>query len=85
MNYFNQLSPADLALLATTLALLLGKDKTPIEMDVLGNFIVQIGCVLLTMSAQAVFLEESKNPPLQDQVNHLTEIINKIQEQISEC
>lgn len=81
MTDLTQLSPADLALLATVFGLLLGCGKKPIEIDVLGNFIVQVGCVLLTMSAQAAFLEESAKPSLQDQVDHLTEIINSIQKQ----
>lgn len=47
-----QLNPEELILLATVIALLLAKDKTADELNVLGNLVVAIGSLLLVYAAQ---------------------------------
>jgi len=59
------LSPEDLTIITSTIAIALSKDKTAIEIDVLGNFIVGIGCLMLTIATQKEYLklqQEANNP-----------------------
>ena len=43
MTFIDNLSPEDLLILTNAIAISLSKDKSPIEIDVLGNFVVGIG------------------------------------------
>jgi len=45
MTFIDNLSPEDLLILTNAIAISLSKDKSPIEIDVLGNFVVGIGCL----------------------------------------
>ncbi|NSA17885.1 hypothetical protein FHU25_001845 [Clostridium saccharobutylicum] len=56
MINLNNLSPEDLLILTNILAVSFSEGKTAIEMDVLGNFFVGIGCLMLTMAAQKEYL-----------------------------
>ncbi|OFI05549.1 hypothetical protein CLOACE_16320 [Clostridium acetireducens DSM 10703] len=51
------LDSCEIAVLATTIALGMAKDKTPDELNVLGNFVVAVGGILLTIAA----LEQSQS------------------------
>lgn len=48
----NQLSPEETILIATVIALVLAKDKTADELNLLGNLVVAIGSLLLVYAAQ---------------------------------
>ena len=65
MTFLDNLSPEDLIIITNAISISLSKDKTAIEMDVLGNFIVGIGCLLLTMAAQQanIELKQQSNQP----------------------
>lgn len=52
MTFLDNLSPKDLILLTNAITISLSKDKTPDELNVLGNFIVGVGCLMLTVASQ---------------------------------
>jgi hypothetical protein len=45
-----------LLVLTNAIAISLSKDKSPIEIDVLGNFVVGIGCLMLTLASQKEYI-----------------------------
>lgn len=53
----DQLSPEEIVLIATALALALAKDKTADELNILGNLVVAIGSLLLVYAAQQQSLQ----------------------------
>lgn len=57
MTFLDNLSSEDLTILTSTIALALAKDRKAIEMEVIGNFIVGVGCLLLTMASQQANIE----------------------------
>lgn len=57
MSYTDNLSTEDLLILTNAIALALSKNKSADEINVLGNFIVGIGCLMLTIAAQEQRLE----------------------------
>lgn len=56
LTFIDNLSPEDLLILTNAITVSLSKDKTPDELNVLGNFIVGIGCLMLTIAAQQQYL-----------------------------
>jgi uncharacterized membrane protein YidH (DUF202 family) len=56
MSNLSDLSPEDLLVLTNVIAVALSKDRTPDEINVLGNFIVGIGCLMLTVAAQQQYI-----------------------------
>ena len=60
MTFIDNLSPEDLLILTNAIAISLSKDKSPIEIDVLGNFVVGIGCLMLTLAAQKDYLSSQQ-------------------------
>lgn len=52
MSSFYNLTPEELSILATTIALELSQQKSADDLNVLGNFIVALGSLILTMAAQ---------------------------------
>lgn len=64
MSEFKDIGASELGLLSAVLGIVIAYDKTPGEQNVLGNFIVGIGCIILVIAAQAEYLnslEEKKN------------------------
>ena len=51
MKYQCEFSPGELLLLATSVALIIAKDKNADELNVLGNLVVTIGSLLLVYAA----------------------------------
>jgi hypothetical protein len=68
MDFINSISPTELSILANVVALALAEDKTTDEINVLGNFIVGVGGLLLTIAAQQQSLQaiQDKQQQLQD-------------------
>ena len=66
MTFIDNLSPEDLLILTNAIAISLSKDKSPIEIDVLGNFVVGIGCLMLTLASQKEYIS------LQQEANKCT-------------
>ncbi|GAA0077044.1 hypothetical protein UT300005_14220 [Clostridium sp. CTA-5] len=56
MTCLDNLSPEDLLILTNAIAISLSKNKTADEINVLGNFIVGIGCLMLTVASQQQYL-----------------------------
>ncbi|NMF06837.1 hypothetical protein ACUH7Y_16745 [Clostridium beijerinckii] len=64
MTFIDNLSPEDLLILTNAFAISFSKDKTADEINVLGNFIVGIGCLMLTIASQQQYLtilQEARN------------------------
>ncbi|GKU24484.1 hypothetical protein [Clostridium folliculivorans] len=62
MTILDNLSPEDAIILTNAIALAIAKDKNADEINVLGNFIVGVGCLLLTVAAQKQFIATDVNP-----------------------
>ena len=56
MTFLDNLSPEDLLVLTNAITISLSKDKTADELNVLGNFIVGIGCLMLTVASQQQYI-----------------------------
>jgi hypothetical protein len=56
MTFLDNLSPEDLIILTNAITISLTKNKTADEINVLGNFIVGIGCLMLTVASQQQYL-----------------------------
>ncbi|MBK1810251.1 hypothetical protein JHL18_06340 [Clostridium sp. YIM B02505] len=61
MTIFDNLSPEDAVILTNAIVLALAKDKSADEINVLGNFITGVGCLLLTVAAQKQFVSTDNN------------------------
>jgi hypothetical protein len=57
MTNLKNISPEELALIAALIGIVLAEELTIEEQNVLGNFIVEIGCVLLVTASQGEFLK----------------------------
>ena len=60
MTFLDDLSPQDLLVLTNIISIALSKDKSADETNVIGNFIVGIGCLMLTLAAQQQYIELQK-------------------------
>ena len=56
LTFLDNLSPEDLLALTNAITISLSKNKTADELNVLGNFIVGIGCLILTVASQQQYL-----------------------------
>lgn len=69
MTFLDNLSPEDLLALTNAITISLSKNKTPDELNVLGNFIVGIGCLMLTIASQQQYIsaqQEANKPTTND-------------------
>lgn len=80
MSVFNSSNPAELAILATLFAIALTEGKSPDENNVLGNLLVQIGSVILTIAAQQQNLKslEDKQKQIQDLYNQIKQLKSEL-------
>jgi len=72
LTFLDNLSPEDLLALTNAITISLSKDKTADELNVLGNFIVGIGCLMLTIASQQQYIsaqqEANKSTPADDTI-----------------
>lgn len=61
MQSLNSLSPNELSILASAIAIGLAEDRNTDEINVLGNLIVAVGSILLTIAAQEQSLQSIKS------------------------
>ncbi|TWH51721.1 hypothetical protein [Sporomusa sp. KB1] len=64
MSEFKDIGANELGLISAVLGTVIAHDKTPDEQNVLGNFIVGIGCIILVIASQGEYLsslQEKKN------------------------
>lgn len=67
-----------LILLATLLALLISEDLTADELNVIGNFIVAVGSLMLTKAAE-LSSQQSSSADMQQQIDEMKKQIDEIQ------
>lgn len=60
MISIDNLSPEDLLILTNALAIALAKDKNSDELNVLGNFFIGVGSLLVIISSQQQLLQSIK-------------------------
>lgn len=75
MSYLNSIDPEQLAIISTFIAILLSKDKTADQINVLGNVIVSAGGVMLTIAAQTQYLQS-----IQDKENQVHDLKQQIKD-----
>ena len=72
MTFLDNLSPEDLLALTNAITISLSKNKTADELNVLGNFIVGVGCLILTIASQQQYIsaqqEANKSTPTDDTI-----------------
>ncbi|WP_160684095.1 hypothetical protein [Clostridium sp. C2-6-12] len=64
MTGFENLTPEDMVILTNAITISIAKNRNADELNVLGNFIVGIGCLLLTIASQQEYLtvlQEARN------------------------
>ena len=77
MSYLNSLSPYELALLGNLIAISLSENLNADDLNVLGNLIVDIGGVMLTIAAQQQNLQNIKDK--KDQILELKKQIEQLE------
>ena len=75
MSYLNSLSPYELALLGNLIAISLSENLNADDLNVLGNLIVDIGGVMLTIAAQQ---QNSQN--IKDKKDQILELKKQIEQ-----
>ena len=80
MASFDSLSPNELAILSTILALSIAEGRTASDLNIIGNFIVAVGGILLTMAPQKEILERqaAENAEKQDKIKDLEKQIKDL-------
>lgn len=71
MTFLDNLSPEDVLVLINTIAVSLSKDKTALEIGVIGTFIGSIGTLMTTMAAQQAYinsLQRANQPTPNDNI-----------------
>lgn len=68
MEFINSMTPKELSILANAIAIELAECRSADEINVLGNFIVAVGSLLLTIAAQEQNLQsiQDKQKEMQD-------------------
>jgi len=77
MSCLNSISPMQLAVLSTFIAIVISKDKSADEINVLGNLIVSIGGTMLTIAAQKQTLQSIQDK--KDQIHDLKKQLNDLE------
>jgi cell shape-determining protein MreC len=79
-------TPEELAVIATLLGIAPARTFSINELNVLGNFVTAVGCVMLAIAAQAQFLDslkekENEDTDIKKQIQELREQLKKLEEQ----
>jgi hypothetical protein len=75
MPELNSINPNDLSILANIIAIIIAKDRTSDEINVLGNLTVAVGGILLLIAAQQQSIQSS-----QDKLKQIKDLKNQIKE-----
>jgi hypothetical protein len=67
MPKFDSINPKELSILASAIAIALSEGRDADELNVLGNLIVAVGSIILTIAAQEQNIKALKNAQNQDQ------------------
>lgn len=76
MSCLNSISPTQLAVISTFIALVISKDKSTDEINVLGNLIASIGATVLSIAAQKQALQSVQDK--KDQIHDLKKQLNNL-------
>lgn len=87
---FNSLSPEELAVISLVIAVLMSENQDADKLNVLGNFIVSVGSLILTWAAQMQSQSNSNNQPdliTSDEFNNIKKKISSLEEKyrVIEC
>jgi len=66
MPKFDNINPKQLSILASAIAIALSEDRDADELNVIGNLIVAIGSIMLTIAAQEQNVKAAQNPQNQE-------------------
>ncbi|MDF2880505.1 MAG: hypothetical protein K0R54_1062 [Clostridiaceae bacterium] len=61
MPLFNDICPNELAILSTVVAIALSTDQSADDNNILGNFLVAVGSIILTIAAQQQTIDSLQN------------------------
>lgn len=61
MIHFNSIDPIELGVISDVIAIALAEGNSADDNNVLGNLLVAIGSIILTIAAQQSAIESSKN------------------------
>ncbi|AZV58629.1 hypothetical protein [Clostridium sp. AWRP] len=76
MSCLNTISPTQFAVLSTFIAIVITKDKSADEINVLGNVIASTGATVLSIAAQMQYLESIQSK--KDQIHDLKKQLNDL-------
>lgn len=82
MSFWESVNPDQLAIIAIVAALLLSDKRSSGELNVLGNLIVAIGSIILTIAAQEEFQINQQNEPHHNE--NINQQIEQLQQQVAE-
>ena len=85
MSFLSKISPFQLIIFGTLAAIILSDNKSADELNVLGNLIVAIGSLMLTVAAQDQFLKtkqdnQDQKLDIQQQIQRLQMKIDKLEQ-----
>jgi hypothetical protein len=61
MIHFNSINPIELGVITDVIAIALADGNSADDNNVLGNFLVAVGSIILTVAAQQAAIESSKS------------------------
>jgi len=85
MGSFDSTSPCELIIISALSALLISDDRDSGELNVLGNFVVSIGGLILTWAAQMQLLESSQSTDNSKEDTTMEEIKAQIKSLQDKC
>ena len=83
-NSGDSIGPDELAILATLLAVALSKGLSFEQINVIGNFLVAIGSIMLTIAAQGEALKAQSEPTEKDTQKQLQDMQEQLKELLKE-
>lgn len=60
MTFLDNLSPKDLLVFTNTITISISKDNTDDELNVLRNFIIGMGCLMLTVASRQQYISSQQ-------------------------
>ena len=82
MSGLRSINPEELGAIAALLGLAPARLSVE-ELNVTGNFLVAIGCIVLLMAAQTQLLQARQEPKIEDTVKNLQKQVQELQDQLA--
>jgi len=86
--FIDKIEANQLAILSALIGIELSEDKTLNEINVMGNFLIDIGSIMVTIAAQrqnqqeAEEAEEAERPNVQEQIQQLQQQLEELKKRI---